>query len=272
MQRPVKLEGPEWKNEWQRWQKAIARVEEAGDLREPTVIVFLALHGGSDGEGAYLLADDDEANRLPIADVLGAMAKLPREKQKLLILDATQVTDDWSLGMLHNDFARGLKGKLDEIQKGDARIENLWVLAASDEDQRSWIDVDGGRSVFSRAVVEGLRGEADADGDGRINLRELYEHVGPEVKAWVSANRGDVQTPILLPAADDKALDLAAAVELSYYKDRPTPRSARRARPGRARRRPDRARSGGTGTRPCGTRSPAPPRMPRTSGGGSKPP
>jgi len=220
LHRPVKLEGPEWRNEWQR---EVVRLGESGDFREPTVVVFLALHGGSGREGAYLLADDDEANRLPITDVLGAMAKLPREKKKLLILDATQVADDWALGMLHNDFARELKSK--KLREAIRGVENLWVLASSDEDQRSWIDVEGGRSVFSRLVVEGLRGAAD-DGDGRIDLRELYRYVGPRVKAWVSENRGDVQTPILLPDDDDKALALAAGVELSYYRAdaaRPSP-------------------------------------------------
>ena len=165
------------------------------------------------------------------------MAKLPREKKKLLILDATQVADDWTLGMLHNDFARELK-KLREAIKG---VENLWVLAASDEDQRSWIDVDARRSVFSRAVVEGLRGEADAEPkDGRIDLRELYDYVGPRVKAWAFENRGDVQTPLLLPAADDKALALAADGAVELLQDR---RREARAGPGRrrARRRPARA-------------------------------
>ena len=150
LERPAKLEGPEWRNEWQRWQKEIVRAEKSGDLREPTVIVFLALHGGSDDEGAYLLADDGEAGRLPIADVLKAMAELPREKRKLLILDATQVADDWSLGMLHNDFTRGLKAELGEIQKGAKRIDNLWVLAASDEDlvPHGWDPGNYRESVF----------------------------------------------------------------------------------------------------------------------------
>ena len=190
---PVKLEGPDWKKVWR---EEVARLQEAGDFREPTVIVYLALHGGSGREGAYLLADAEGANRLPVADVLAALAKLPREKKKLLILDATQVTDDWSLGMLHNDFARELKELPGGDQGGREPVGPRGQRrgpAVVDRRRRPPVGLLAGRR---RGPPRGGRRRAE---DGRVNLRELYDYVGPRVKAWVVENRGDVQTPLLLP-------------------------------------------------------------------------
>src|SRR5256885_5892775 len=42
-----------------------------------------------------------------------------------------------------------------------AKVPNLLVLCASDEDQRSWVSDEWQRSVFGYYLVEGLRGGAD---------------------------------------------------------------------------------------------------------------
>ena len=72
---------------------------------EQTVVLFLALHGGTDGEGAYFLPQDatvdpNPDNRLRLTAVLSRLAALPADKKKVLILDATQMQANWALGML----------------------------------------------------------------------------------------------------------------------------------------------------------------------------
>lgn len=77
----------------------------------PTVVVYLALRGGADEQGAYLLPDDttgrdDPGQRLRVADVVARLGQLPAGRTKLLVLDATQGEASWPLGQLRNDFAR----------------------------------------------------------------------------------------------------------------------------------------------------------------------
>lgn len=214
----VALAGPAWSDVWKqevkRWK------EEA--IPERTVVVFLSLHGGSNGQSAYFLPDaapDRAENRLPLEDVIDAMASLPAANNKVLIVDATQIADDWSLGMLQNDFARHLEALRPKIEA----VENLWVLSASGPDQRSWIDEERKRSVFGRYVIEGLRGAADSEGkDHRITLAELYNYVRREVESWVWDHRGAVQEPVLLPASD-AAVARAAQVPVTFAEAGPGP-------------------------------------------------
>ena len=40
--------------------------------------------------------------------------------------------------------------------------------------------------IFTYHLVEGLRGAADADGDGRVTIDELYDYVYPHVEQQIS--------------------------------------------------------------------------------------
>ena len=97
--------------------------------------------------------------------------------------------------MPHNDFARALDGMEAEI----AAVPNLAVLSASGPDQVSWPDEDSRRTVFGRCLLQGLRGAADDNGDGRINVWELYRYAASHVEDWTRSRRDAIQTPVLLP-------------------------------------------------------------------------
>jgi hypothetical protein len=190
------------------------KVDWAEDLKkqpkEKTVIVYLALHGGADAKGPYLIPSDYKVYPGPedkqgsgallrVSEVLERLAELPAGKNKVLILDATQITAHWPLGLLHNDFARQLKETLKE--KID-QIPNLVVLSASAPGQRSWVSEEWGQTVFGHYVVEGLKGDADKNGDYRVTALELAEYVEENVRNWVRANRDEEQTPERLVSKD----------------------------------------------------------------------
>ncbi len=187
------------------WRRAL------GGFKEPTVLVYLALHGGADSRGAYLLPQDgsaEEEDRLRLEDVLDQLAQLPARQNKVLLLDATRMTANWPLGMLHNDFARAL----DELDGKIVAVPNLIVVSASGPDQRSWSA--GRTSAFARHVVEGLQGKADRNGDGRTDAWELFCHVRDGVEGWARAHRGATQVPVLLPKADGQRR--ARAINLTF--------------------------------------------------------
>src|SRR5262245_59864492 len=177
------------------WDELIADLKRG--FREPTLIIVLAMHGASDSTGPYLMPNlmRQPGERLDLRKVIGSMKDLPEDKRKILVLEGAQVPADWRLGMLHNDFPRGLKALESEIRS----VPNLWVLSACDVDQRCWVSEGLGRSVFSHYIIEALRGRNAAGQDGRLTLDELHRYVRENVREWVRDARGAVQEPVLLP-------------------------------------------------------------------------
>ncbi len=176
---------------------------------------MLALHGGSDPDGAYLMPNRMKRpeDRLDMRKVIASMKELPEEQTKVLVVEGAQVEADWRLGMLHNDFVRRLKDLEPEIRN----VPNLWVLSGCDVEQRCWVSEGLGRTVFYHYITEALRGGSAAGGDGRLSLDELYRYVRENVSRWAWSARGAVQEPVLLPAVaapDGGAAGAAPSVPL----------------------------------------------------------
>jgi hypothetical protein len=171
---------------------------EIENTREKCVVVVLAAHGGRDRDGAFLFPDDataDPAQRIRVKAVLDRLAALPPDKQKLLILDATQSPAFPDLGLVHNDFAAALL----DLESDVRAVPNLVVFASTGPDERSWTSSEWGTSAFGHFLTDGLNGAADADGDKRITGWELVEYVRPRVRDWVRDHRAARQIPVVLP-------------------------------------------------------------------------
>jgi hypothetical protein len=188
-------------------------------VRERTILLFLALHGGVDSQGAYLLTQnallpnngeprDETKEKLRLAEVIDRLARIP-DKNVVLILDATQLDAHWPLGMLHNDFAR----ELDRLNQRIAENPHLIVLSASGPDQRSWVCEEWRQTAFGHYLLEGLKGAATRD--HRLNAAALYEYVAEHVSRWARDNRNALQTPVLLPHGEE-GLRRARGIHLAW--------------------------------------------------------
>jgi serine/threonine protein kinase len=74
-----------------------------------------------------------------------------------------------------------------------------YLIASCDEGQKSFECAELGHGLFTYHLLEGIRGAADRDGDGRVGLAELFNYVstavsrdawqkfGSEQKPWTSA-------------------------------------------------------------------------------------
>ncbi len=187
-----------------RWGEALRNVP------EPTIIVVMALHGGADRDGAYLLPHDaravlDSPDRLRLTDVVKLFGQLPRRKKKVLVLDATGLTHHWELGMLRNGFA----GELARLDEEVRKVPNLIVIGASGEGQRSWPSEAWGQSAFLHLLFESLQGETAGRATdrpwptgSRVNLEEVCDDLSARVKSWAARHRGAVQEPMILPSGD----------------------------------------------------------------------
>jgi hypothetical protein len=197
-------------------------------LKTQVVVVYLAMHGGADAEGPWLLPEKvgphEPDKFLRIKAVLERLKGLGRSTHKLLILDAAGVPAHWGLGKMSNDFARKLRDLDAEIEQ----IPQLVVLCSADDGQRSWASEELRQTAFSHYLLEGLKGAPQkGKGAGTLDVAQLYQYVRNQTYAWVWNNRAAVQTPFLLPS--DKGVNRARAMKLApvdgSYQD-PDPRQA----------------------------------------------
>jgi hypothetical protein len=173
--------------------------ELSGLVRKSEVLIFyLNAHGVSDDGAAYLLCSDFDSTkrnvgRYELAELLAQLKDCPG-KLKLVVLDSGRIAGDARLGMTFNEFPLLLEQAVKECDD-----YNLWVLSANSALETSHIWPTEKRSVFGYYVAEGLKGDADADGNKKIDLDELFSFVSANVSGWVSKyGDGETQTPQLL--------------------------------------------------------------------------
>lgn len=181
----------------------------AGDL----VLVFVAGHGGPDPyspKDLYFMLHDTKAadmarTALPMAELQKALEQRTRAGRLVVFVDTCH-----SAGLSGEQLvtARGAENNL--INLYAARLFNeagRAVLTSSDVNEVSqegprW---GGGHGVFSWALLEGLRGGADANGDRFVTAGELFDYV----RDRVSVETGGAQNPRALPGLN---ADLTLAV------------------------------------------------------------
>lgn len=156
--------------------------------RKPTdlLLLYFSGHGVRNEQGQLFLAANDteinilEATGIPAEFITRAMDH-SRSQRQLLILDCCN-----SGAFAHGSKSTSYVGKSMGIAtafEGDGygRV----VLTATDATQYAWegdkVIGDTQKSVFTHFLIEGLKGEADRDSDGRIHVDELYDYAYEEV-------------------------------------------------------------------------------------------
>lgn len=161
--------------------------------KNDTVFVYFSGHGFRDGEGAMYLAplDADPTNLagtgVPVAWFRDEIARC-KASLKLLVLDACH--------------AGATKGASTETNFGPKdmemfeKLEGVVTLASSTADQPSQIWDEKQQSLFSYWLNQGLKGHADEDGNGEVNIDELYKFVYRNVEQTAQSRLHRPQTPV----------------------------------------------------------------------------
>lgn len=200
-----------------RWKTLLEQAE------QDTILLFVSAHGDSDLHGPYLMVDDSStagaawleqraalAGRLHVEKLLDALASLPAEREKVICLDATQLNGAPRLGVLYNEFSRGMLRLNERI----AEIPNLVVICSSGPDQISWYNAAWRSSVFGHYLLAEMSGAVvDTDNNGRISVEEFHQQLARRVGDWSRKHRGVQQTPLLLPTGEE-GLTRAKSIEL----------------------------------------------------------
>jgi hypothetical protein len=161
-------------------------IEELFDQKKPDdlLVLYFSGHGVRDESGALYLAVKN-TNRFRLrssaikSDFIRETMDHSRSKREVLILDCCN----------SGAFAQGTKaatgvslGTATAFEAGYGRI----ILTASDSTQFAWegnqVIGEIENSLFTHFLVEGLKGEADLDSDGRITVDELYDYAYEQTK------------------------------------------------------------------------------------------
>ena len=119
---------------------------------------------------------------------------------------------------------RPAAGKVDIFNDFD--LEGKLVLAAATEDQVAWEDSELGHGVFTYFLLQGLRGEADTDGDHKVTVSELYRYVRERVEEYVRLHKGQVQEPVLIGKGTRTLVlpgNVPPVADFSWSPERPKP-------------------------------------------------
>ncbi len=159
------------------------------------VFIYFAGHGAPDPsrpDNLYLLPADADVNALastgfPMWDVKTALRRQIAAERVIVIADACH-----SAGTAEGDDGAGsnpIGGSFADLFSPSRRL----TLTAADVNELSFEDPKwgGGHGIFTHFILEGLRGSADADGDGIVTFIE----VAGFVKQQVSGETGGMQNP-----------------------------------------------------------------------------
>src|SRR3990172_6519305 len=174
--------------------------------RDDLLLLYFSGHGVRNGQGQLFLAANDteinilEATGIPAEFVTYAMNN-SRSQRQLLILDCCN-----SGAFAHGSkSATGIGRSMGIANAFEGSGFGRVVLTATDATQYAWegdkVIGDTQRSVFTHFLIEGLKGNADRNGDGRIDVDELYEYAYEEVvrqtpkqtpQKWSYRQQGDI--------------------------------------------------------------------------------
>jgi len=164
-----------------------------------TVAVFLSGHGYNDGRDYLLLPTDAEWSK--------ELRTFRRSKAVLWTEIQTAIQNAQGRRMLFMDTCHAGNshaGGLDEA----AYFANIIAFYSARWDQLAVEAVKYGHGAFTAAVIEGIGGKANTDGDRQISTKELRDYLDRRVPE-LAAEFGREQNPQFFQARDAQVYSLA---------------------------------------------------------------
>ena len=111
---------------------------------------------------------------------------------KLLVIDACHAGSEKG----EDDKTSKRQAAAKDLGEAFRDLEGVVTLASSTADQKSLIWEDKQQSLFSFWLNQGLKGHADADNDGNVDIDELYKYVFRQVTHSAKLHFPRPQTPV----------------------------------------------------------------------------
>ncbi len=191
--------------------------------KDDTVIVFFSGHGVLGPEEVMYLAPRDIQTKdipktgLP-AVTLREQIRACKAGTKLLLLDAC-----------HSGASKGIKIENTTPMDGE-RLAGAFkyapgvvTISGCKADQFSWESNELKHGVFTYFIQEALSGRADADGNGRIDVDELYRYVSDRVPKKTQDEHKTSQDPVRWIGPDIAGIPVVLKLPAGVAKPPPTP-------------------------------------------------
>jgi uncharacterized caspase-like protein len=153
------------------------------------VMLYFSGHGL---KGAFLPIDFDGFNNKLFHEEVKAVFNSSNAKFKLCIADACHS------GSLNGLTARGgtvsASTVIANYYKAFEEVQSGTALLLSSKAEETSLESSGLRQgIFSHFLMRGLEGEADIDKNAIVTIKELYDYIYTNVRAYT----GNWQTPVL---------------------------------------------------------------------------
>ena len=165
---------------------------------EDEIVVFFSGHGFRDSDGRMYLAplDCDAANPAPSGisvEWLREQLSACRARFKLLVLDACHA------GSEKGEAVESVGAK--DLGERFRDLPGVFTLASSTGEEKSQLWEEKQQSLFTYWLNQGLKGHADNDSDGDVDVDELNEYVYRNVTHTAQVRFSRPQTPVRIVRA-----------------------------------------------------------------------
>ncbi len=189
-----------------------ANIEKQLDLvlglleKDDIIVLAFSGHGLHFGGKSYICPTDaklDDPNSLVSMDSVYDRLKKSPTAFKLVVVDACR-NDPRPGGQRSLTPTDGTRQFAQTLERPP---EGLVLLNSCAPGEISWEEKDFGHGVFMHFLMDGLSGQADENGDGKVSLSELSQYAGRKTKLHVAKKFNDSQRPFLKGDLTLEALD-----------------------------------------------------------------
>ncbi|MBI9016557.1 MAG: SUMF1/EgtB/PvdO family nonheme iron enzyme [Phycisphaerae bacterium] len=184
--------------------------------QQDMVIVSFSTHGFEDSKGVYLMPSDGIRRYLHeqalYSGTITDSVNKSKARKKLVILDACRER-------VNKNKSAGLGNAMGEnFKQAFASSTGFATLMSCSVGQYSYEDKISGYGVFTRHLLQGLRGHAAADQRGFITVGKINEYVSDGTRNWILRNRPDIKYD-KIPAPWLGGSELARSIPLAIRGD-----------------------------------------------------
>ena len=154
-----------------RFRNTVARIS-SGDV----LILFISSHGYRDRDNFRIQGSDFDVQQpysgsISLYELVGHLDEV--SAQKLVFLDACASGGNGTLLTEKIGKKGGIQGKIDDI----TNTSNSTIITSSSGTQNSYWHTAWENGAFTEALIEGLKGTADANQNKVITTKEIYSYL-----------------------------------------------------------------------------------------------